>query len=174
MNKIIILRAIRQSSTLRLRPEGLTEESRSFIRKILTTAFLLILFSLYVESVYALKILPQSKSNSKTAVVKKSQATGISIVPKFRRDRKALLVYFSNLQNTESVSYMLIYKTNGQQEGAGGSVKPSEGNANRELLFGTCSKNVCRYHTNLSNMSLEVTAKLKSGKTLLKRYKIRI
>lgn len=70
---------------------------------------------------------------------------------------------------------MLTYKTNGQEEGAGGSVNPSQGSTtSRELLFGTCSKNVCRYHPNLSSMSLEVKAQLRSGKNLLKRYKIKI
>lgn len=134
---------------------------------------ILILFILIPE-INAAKILPQSKSTGKT-VVKKSQGSGISITPKLRRDRQALLVYFGNLQNAQSVSYMLIYKTNGQEEGAGGSVNPSQGNsASRELLFGTCSKNVCRYHPNLSSMSFEVKAQLKSGKNLLKRYKIKI
>ncbi len=134
---------------------------------------LILLFSL-VPEINAAKILPQSKSNTKT-VTKQSQGSGISVAPKLRRDRQALLVYFGNLQNAQSVSYMLIYKTNGQEEGAGGSVNPSLGNtANRELLFGTCSKNVCRYHPNITNMIFEVRAQLKSGKNLLKRYKIKI
>lgn len=130
---------------------------------------------MHVQSSHALKVLPQAKSNRKIAAPKKSSGTGITVTPKLRADRKALNVYFANLQNAETVSYMLIYKTNGQEEGAGGSVNPSLGNtSSRELLFGTCSKNVCRYHQNITNMKLEVTAQLKSGKKLIKRYKIRI
>lgn len=144
------------------------------LRGILSIFCLIIFFSFSINESYALKILPQSKVSSKISAPKRSSGAGISVTPKLRNDRHALLVYFSNLQNAESVSYMLIYQTNGQQEGAGGSVKPSEGNASRELLFGTCSKNVCRYHPNITNMKLEVTAQLKSGKKLLKRYKIRI
>lgn len=143
------------------------------MKTILFTVALVFLFFILVPKINAAKILPQSKSSGKT-VVKKSQGPGISITPKLRRDRQALLVYFGNLQNAQSVSYMLVYKTNGQAEGAGGSVKPSEATATRELLFGTCSKNVCRYHPNLSNMSFEVTAQLTSGKKLVKRYKIKI
>ncbi|MBI3366034.1 hypothetical protein HY041_00195 [Candidatus Roizmanbacteria bacterium] len=144
------------------------------MKKILVLITLIFFFSLYIKTVHAGKILPQSKVSKKTNI-KQSSATGISVTPKLRRDRKALLVYFNNLQNAQSVSYMLIYKTNGQEEGAGGSVNPSQGNtASRELLFGTCSKNVCRYHSNITNMKLEVTAELKSGKKLIKRYKIRI
>ena len=143
------------------------------MRKILFVVTLIFLFFISIQEAYAAKTLPQSKSSKKTTV-KKSQGAGISVTPKLRLDRQALVVYFSNLQNAQSVSYMLIYKTNGQEEGAGGRVLPSEGNATRELLFGTCSKNVCRYHPNITNMSFEVTAQLTSGKKLIKRYKIKI
>lgn len=143
------------------------------MKKILFIVTLIFLFFIFIPEINAAKILPQAKSSSKTAV-KKSQGSGISVAPKLRRDRQALIVNFGNLQNTQSVSYMLVYKTNGQEEGAGGSIKPSGGNATRELLFGTCSKNVCRYHPNITNMSFEVTAQLTSGKKLIKRYKIKI
>jgi len=139
------------------------------VKKLLFVTALIFLFY-FIDAVHAGKILPQSKS-SKTTV---SSGTGISVTPKIRSDRQALLIYFGNLQNANSVSYMLIYQTNGQQEGAGGSVTASEGNTtSRELLFGTCSKNVCRYHQNITNMKFEVTAELKSGKKLIKRYKIK-
>lgn len=143
------------------------------MKNILLIVFSIFILSIFHENVYALKTLPQSKGVKKTMPMKTSN-TSIAVSPKLRRDRQALNVYFSNLQNAQSVSYMLIYKTNGQEEGAGGSVKSSEGSASRELLFGTCSKNVCRYHPNLSNMSLEVKSQLKSGKNLTKRYKIKI
>ena len=143
------------------------------MKKILIIIAFIFLFSISIQDAHALKILPQAKAGTKT-VTQKSVGTGIAVTPKLRSDRQALIIYFGNLQNAESVSYMLIYQTNGQQEGAGGSVKPSEGSASRELLFGTCSKNVCRYHPNITNMKLEVTAGLKSGKKLIKRYKIRI
>lgn len=162
----IILRAI---------PSVFEGESRSLIIKILTILILIFLLSFYTEAIHAGKILPQSKVSKKTITPQKSSTKGISVSPKLRSDRKALLIYFSNLQNATNVSYMLIYKTNGQEEGAGGSVNPSLGNtASREVLFGTCSKNVCRYHSNITNMKLEVTADLKSGKKIIKRYKIKI
>ena len=139
------------------------------MKKLLFVTALIFLFY-FIDAVHAGKILPQSKSSKITV----SSGTGISVTPRLRSDRQALLIYFGNLQNANSVSYMLIYQTNGQQEGAGGSVRVSEGNTtSRELLFGTCSKNVCRYHQNITNMKLEVTAELKSGKKLIKRYKIK-
>lgn len=134
------------------------------MRKISIILVFIFLFTLIPNITYAVK---------KTTTTRKSVAP-FSVSQKLRKDKKALIVYFNNLQTTKNVSYMLIYKTNGQEEGAGGSVKPSEGNATRELLFGTCSKNVCRYHPNIANVSLEVTAKLTSGKNFVQRYKIKI
>lgn len=120
------------------------------------------------------KLLPQAKSGIKRTVGQ-TTSTGINVLPRLRNDRRALNITFSNLQNANSVSYNLIYQTSGREEGAGGTVRPSEGQvATRELLFGTCSRNVCRYHTNIANMKLEIISDLKSGKKTLKRYRIRI
>ena len=133
------------------------------------------LFSLFVlsETVEA-KVLPQAKKSGKTTTVKTAGKT-IGVSPKLRADRKALNVYFSNLQNAQSVSYFLTYSQGGQQEGAGGSLNLAGGSSqSAELLFGTCSKNVCRYHTNIKDGKLEVTYTSKSGKKYLKRYKIKV
>lgn len=145
------------------------------MKKISIVVISIFIFTLFFQSLALAKTLPQSKGGKKATVSKKSVGVGITVTPRLRVDRKALLVYFGGLQNANSISYMLIYKTNGQEEGAGGSVNPVQGNtATRELLFGTCSKNVCRYHANITNMKLEISADLKSGKKLVKRYKIRI
>ena len=143
------------------------------MKKIAIVTALIILFSFAVEPVNAAKTLPQAKG-AKTTVSKKMSGSGISVTPKLRGDRRALLIYFSSLQNANRVSYLLTYQTNDLKQGVEGSVNPSEGSATRETLFGTCSANVCRYHDNITNMKLEVTAQLKSGKNLIKRYKIRI
>ena len=123
------------------------------------------------------KLLPQAKgsaSSAKTKVV--SSGKSISVFPKLRKDRKALIVSFGNLGLARSVEYSLIYRTQDHEEGAGGSInmKTESGGATRELLFGTCSKTVCRYHANISNMRLEVISQLKSGKKTLKRYRIKV
>lgn len=121
------------------------------------------------------KTLPQSKKAPAQSSIKKTTGGSVSIYPRLRGDRRALLITFSNIKSANGISYILTYTTNGQQEGAGGSVRPSEGaTAYRELLFGTCSKKVCRYHSNISNMKLEVTVELKSGKKSITRYKIKV
>lgn len=131
------------------------------------------LFVFLASSTAEAKLLPQAKKGGKTASVK-STGSGITVSPRLRGDRKALLVTFSNLRNAKSVSYTLMYQTNGQEEGAGGTLSSLEGTQSRELLFGTCSKNVCRYHTGITNAKLEVSYTATTGKKYLKRYRIRV
>lgn len=134
-----------------------------------------IIFSLFLfaDNTQA-KVLPQSKNIGKKSVAVKN-TTSINVSPKLRGDKKALIVYFSNLQNAKSVSYMLVYKSNGQEEGAMGGINLTGlSNQSQELLFGTCSKNVCRYHTNIKNARLEVSYTSQNGKKYLKKYKIKI
>ena len=47
------------------------------------------------------KVLPQAGKGISKAVTK-SVGTGINISPRLRSDRRALVVYFSNLQNASS------------------------------------------------------------------------
>lgn len=145
-----------------------------FISHLLVALFFILILSEPVQA----KVLPQAaKSNSggtKTAV-SKTAGTTIGVSPKLRKDKRALIVYFSNLQNAKSVSYSLIYTTNGQQEGAMGAINlTGASTASQELLFGTCSKNVCRYHPNIKDTRLEVSYTSKIGKKYLKKYKIKV
>lgn len=143
------------------------------MKKFLSIFLLLFIFSFALSNTADAKTLPQAK-NAKTTVTKQTASTSIGVTPKLRRDRKALLIYFSGTKNANAISYILIYTTNGKQEGVGGSVKSSEGAATRELLFGTCSASVCRYHQNITNMRLEVTIEQKSGKKIIKKYKVKV
>lgn len=138
---------------------------------------LLILFSFifFAQSAEA-KVLPQARGNvQKPTSVKSAGGIGINVSPRLRADRRALIVNFSNLQNASAVSYSLIYKTSTQDEGAIGSLSlGGSSSSTSELLFGTCSKNVCKYHTGIKDAKLEVSYTSKSGKKYLKRYKIRV
>lgn len=134
--------------------------------------FLLTFFAKSAEA----KVLPQSiKPTISNSVAKKSSVGGsIGVYPRLRGDRRALVVNFTNLQNATLVSYMLRYQTDTQEEGAMGGVNLTNSSATQELLFGTCSKNVCRYHTGIHDARLEVSYTSKSGKKYLKKYKIKI
>lgn len=132
-----------------------------------------IIFFMQPEIVFA-KVLPQAKGATKQTTVRPA-GNNVTVSARLRRDKHALNIYFSNVQKATGVSYTLTYQTQDKQEGAGGSIRENEGNtASRELLFGTCSKNVCTYHANITNMKLEVTGQLKNGKTFTKRFKIKV
>lgn len=138
---------------------------------------IIVIFSLFIFTKNAeAKVLPQAtKAGPKQTAIKRPTGSGISVSPRLRADRRALVVNFSNLQNASSVSYLLTYKTSTQEEGAmGGLSLTGSPTATQELLFGTCSKNVCRYHTNISNARLEVSYTSKSGNKYIKRFKIRV
>lgn len=139
--------------------------------KILSILCLTLLFFVFTKSVEA-KLLPQAGKT--TGVVSKNLGSGINVSPKLRADRRALLIYFSNLQNANSVNYSLTYDTSTQPEGAIGSLSLDTSIASQELLFGTCSKNVCRYHQGVNNVKLEVSYTNKSGKKYLRKYRIRV
>lgn len=128
-------------------------------------AFLFINLNLILD-VNAQRLLPRFRGVKKTV--------GSSVSARLRGDRKALNVSFSNLKKARNVMYILMYQTNGKDEGVSGSIDLSSDSTTRELLFGTCSSGVCRYHTSITNMKLEVTSEMTSGKKTLKRFRIRV
>lgn len=134
----------------------------------------ILLLAILQSNVYAAKILPQARGGGSQVTSGRSGGSGIAVSPRLRGDRQALVVSFGNLQNAKNVNYQLIYNANGQNEGAGGTISSSGNSASRELLFGTCSRNVCTYHKNITNMKLEVTYTASSGKKFLKRYRIKV
>ena len=120
------------------------------------------------------KLLPRFKGSGNVGKRQATSYSGLIISPKIRSDRLALILNISNLQKVNSVTYTLMYQTNGEDQGISGTLDSSSGSsATRDLLFGTCS-DVCRYHQNISNMKLEVVALLSNGRQTLKRYRIKI
>jgi hypothetical protein len=91
-----------------------------------------------------------------------------------RGDKLALLVQLTNLTEAASVSYVLTYNSTDAPQGVEGTLDPAIGSAQKELVFGTCSGTVCTYHTGISDMKFEVKLGLKSGKTLIRKYTIKI
>jgi len=116
---------------------------------------------------------------AKKRVFKTTVATVVATKPtisvQIRKDRRAITVIFNNLSTTTNNDYELTYIGNNIEQGVVGSVKPEEGNySTRLLLFGTCSHNTCSYHKNVNNTILKTTSKLKTGKTLIKTFKIKV
>ena len=145
------------------------------MKKILFLLSLLLALSLSPETVFAAKKRVW-KQSVKPAVVTIAMP---SYSVKIRSDRRALNITFNNLNTVDftvsGVEYELTYLGNDIEQGVVGSIKADEGNSTtRQLLFGTCSKNVCTYHRNIKDARLKITCKLKNGKTLIKKYLIKI
>lgn len=144
----------------------------------------LVVLSIFVFTSQAeAKVLPQTSKGAVKSVGLKSGGSTISVYPRLRADRRALLVNFSNLQNALAVSYMLIYKqslpagagkTAFQEEAASGALNLGGATSVNELLFGTCSGNVCKYHSGIRDARLEVSYTSKNGKKYLKKFKIKV
>lgn len=144
------------------------------MKKLITSAVTFYLFIILgAHLAEAGRLLPRYKGSGDAA--KRGVSSGVVISPRLRADRRALLLYFANINKAKGITYTLIYQTNGKDEGVSGSINSSVSNsATRELLFGTCSSGVCRYHANISNMRLEVVSELSSGKKLLRRFRVRV
>lgn len=113
-----------------------------------------------------------AKSTAKTTVAA-TATRGVGAWVRFRSDRLALLINFSNFGNIQSGSYELTYQANGIGQGAGGSIIMADTDT-KSLLFGTCSSGVCTYHNNISGAKLTITSVLKSGQKVLKTYRLRV
>jgi len=112
---------------------------------------------------------------STTKTSSSGSATRPTYSVKLRSDRRALNVTFNNVNTASSITYELTYFSADLEKGVFGSVLAKEGNyTTRLLLFGTCSKNVCTYHPNISDMQFKIVAKLKTGQTLTKKYRIKV
>ena len=164
---MLILQTFYQKMSLRwVYPVAILFASGIFVIFLLTASFL--------ASETQAKVLPQAQK-AKKSTTKFSTSSTIGVFPKLRADRKALIVNYSNLQNATQVSYLLTYKTAVQEEGAmGGLNLTGVSQSSSELLFGTCSKNICRYHTSIKNARLEVSYSSKSGKKYLKKFRIKV
>ena len=134
---------------------------------ILMIILLLVIFLLFPTPVEARKKLPARKAIVASASLPQ---TGL----KLRGDRQALLLTLTNLSKANSLSYLLTYQAGEVGQGVDGSHDPALGNTQKELVFGTCSGNVCTYHQNLSGMVFQATIGLNDGRTLVRKYQIKI
>jgi len=90
-----------------------------------------------------------------------------------RSDRQALEAVLGDVAKAKSVTYRLTYTADGISQGIDGTYEAASGSAQRELVFGTCSKGVCAYNQNITDMVLELRTLLLSGKTLVQKFSIK-
>ncbi len=81
-----------------------------------------------------------------------------------RRDGNALVLNLKRTSSYDSISYELAYNAEGIDRGVVGDIKTNEkkGEYEQEVLFGTCSKNVCKYDKGVENGTL--TLHIKKGR----------
>lgn len=139
--------------------------------------FLLLSLITIISIVSPISVHAAKKRIKPTVSAKPAVSTGGLTVSsaRLRSDRLALLVTFLNLSELRDLSYTLTYTGNGIDQGVSGSIATAgQGSTSRELLFGSCSKNVCVYHQNIKNMRLVITAQTTSGKTIVKKYLVKV
>jgi len=103
-----------------------------------------------------------------------SRTRGVKTTVRFRPDRRGLILRFIDFGQAVSVTYTLTYQANGIPQGATGKATPATAGQPRELLFGTCSGGVCRYHQNITQARLVIDSRLSSGLIIRKPYRIKI
>lgn len=142
-----------------------------YMKNLLLIASISFIFLTFFKPVEA-RLLPRFQNAGRTGG---GGAVGPYASARLRGDRLALIATFGNLQKANNVVYTLMYQTAGVDQGVSGSLDSSAGNTvTRELLFGTCSSGVCRYHGVITNMKLEVSFELPNGKHLIKRFRVRV
>lgn len=134
-----------------------------------------ILLFLWPTEVWAAKERPP-RGNQKTTTVRRtySPTRGVKTSVQFRPDRLGLLVNFADFGSAVSVTYSLTYTTNGILQGVRGTISPETAAEQREILFGTCSHGVCRYHYNITNARLVIDSRFSSGLIVRKPYRIKV
>lgn len=78
-----------------------------------------------------------------------------------RRDGNALVLNIKRTASYDSISYELAYTSEGIDRGVMGTINVGEkkGEYEQEILFGTCSKNVCKYDKDVENGTLTLHIK---------------
>lgn len=139
--------------------------------KKLSLVFLLI----FTLGLFSPQALYSAKKIAPNASVKGSKTSStITVAYRLRKDKRALIITFGNLQNAKTVDFTLLYSANGIDRGVMGGYTPKKTRTKtQEVILGTCSSGSCVYYTKIKNMKLEVVAKLKSGETFKKTYSIR-
>jgi hypothetical protein len=81
-----------------------------------------------------------------------------------RPDGNALVLNLKRTSSYDSIGYELAYNAEGIDRGVVGEINTKEkrGEYTQEILFGTCSKNVCKYDTGVENGTL--TLHIRKGK----------
>jgi hypothetical protein len=82
-----------------------------------------------------------------------------------RTDGNAMILNLRRTSGYDGITYELAYNAEGIDRGVVGEIntKENKGEYTQEILFGTCSRNVCKYDKDVENGTL--TLRIKKGNT---------
>ena len=114
------------------------------------------------------------KKKAKTEENKLPEVTGVLIETPLedrpyvtltpRTDGREFTIEISRIKNAQKIEYELVYLSNDLSRGVIGSVDvKGKEKISRNLLLGTCSKNVCRYDENVTEGTLTVRFRSSEG-----------
>lgn len=118
--------------------------------------------------------IPVETSEEETQNVKEISAEDIGLSLNLRADEKAVIMKITNLSGIASFEYEMEYmaevvesgKTVEVPRGVVSSpvvVKSGEKQISKEILLGTCSKNVCKYDKVVSEIKLVMKVEFENG-----------
>ena len=88
----------------------------------------------------------------------------VRIIP--RADKKELTLEIKGIKDANSVEYELSYLSKGLSRGVVGTIElKGETSITRQILLGTCSRNVCKYDEGVTGGSLLLRLRGTSGVT---------
>ena len=105
-------------------------------------------------------------SNLEEPKVKEVKPEEIGLSLSARSDGKAVNMTINNVSGISSIDYELNYNAEGNiPRGVIGSIeiKPSDSVIKRELLLGTCSRNVCKYDAGVTEVNLVLKLTYSNG-----------
>lgn len=88
----------------------------------------------------------------------------VTLTPRY--DKKAVILKIEKFPlGTKIIEYEMTYNTDGVERGVMGmiTVNPEEKIISREILLGTCSKNVCVYDKNVEKVKLVLRIETDKG-----------
>lgn len=131
-----------------------------------TALFILVLLVLLMGAFFAAQKLVFKQSNDQIVpeVDLLFDAEGPYALLYPRNDGNALILTLRRTASYDSISYELAYNSEGIDRGVMGNIdtKDKKGEYEQEILFGTCSKNVCKYDPEVENGTL--TLHIRRGK----------
>jgi hypothetical protein len=124
-------------------------------KKNLRILILVVLLVLGIGVFFAFNAIRSARSPAPKVIEPKKEAPETMLRPYFflspRSDGKAFTIKVTKIPESSKIDYEITYLTEGITQGIIGQVVPGQGKDfyQREHIFGTCSKNVCKYDRNV-------------------------